>query len=73
MYITSLSVNGCEYHLTISFSSTKMVLHIIKLYNLTTQNACLLYYVILKQAFQYKTKEIYCKMGPKERDLLASK
>ena len=39
MYITNLSVDGFEYYLTISFSSTQTVLQIIKSRNLTTQNA----------------------------------
>ena len=30
--------------------------------------ACLLYYMVIKQAFQYKTKGIYLKMRPKERN-----
>ena len=31
MYITSLSEDGCEYYLTVSFSSTQTVLYILKL------------------------------------------
>ena len=38
MHITSLSVDGCEYYLTVSFSSTLTVMYIIELCNLTTQN-----------------------------------
>ena len=30
--------------------------------------ACLLYYMVIKQTFQYKTKGIYLKMRPKERN-----
>ena len=37
MYITSLSEDGCEYYLTVSFSSTQTVLYILKLHNFTTQ------------------------------------
>ena len=33
MYITSLSKDGCEYYLTVSFSGTQMVLCILKLRN----------------------------------------
>ena len=38
MYITSLSVDGCEYYLTVNFSSPQTVLYIIELRNLTGQN-----------------------------------
>ena len=35
--------------------------------------ACQLYYMVIKQAFQYKTKGIYLKMQPKEKDLFVYK
>ena len=63
MYITSLSEDGYEYYLAISFSSTQTVLYILKLRNFTTQKgqnmACILYCMVIKQAFQYKTKGIF--------------
>ena len=48
MYITSLSEDGCEYYLTVSFSSTKTVLYILKLRNFTTQKGqiWLAYFII---------------------------
>ena len=49
MYITSLSVDGCKYYLTVS---TQMVLYIIKLHNLTTQNAK---YGLLTLLYGFKT------------------
>ena len=60
MYITNLSVDGCEYYLTVSFSSTQTVLHIIKLRNFTTQNGqiWLAYFIIwlYKKPFSIKQK-----------------
>ena len=32
MYITSLFEDGCEYYLTVSFSSTQTVLHILMIF-----------------------------------------
>ena len=37
MYITSLSKDGCEYYLTVIFSSTQTGLYILNLHNFTTQ------------------------------------
>ena len=72
MYITSLSVDGYEYFLTISFSPS--LLYTFKPRNLTTLNmAFLLYYMVIKQAFLYETKGIYLQTRPKLRNSFVSK
>ena len=56
MYITSLSVDDCEYYLAISFSSTQTVpwtvLYIIKPRNMTTLNTV---YGLPTLLYSYKT------------------
>ena len=67
MYITSLPVDGCEYYYGVSFSSTQTVLYRIIKFCLTTlkYGVCLLYYMFIKQTFQYKTNGIYLQTRPK--------
>ena len=59
MYITSLSEDGCEYYLTVSFSSTQTVMYIIKLHNFTTQKGqiWLAYFIIWLQNKPFSTKQ----------------
>ena len=60
MYNASLSVYGYDHYLTVSFSSTPITLYL----NSKTRQlkyakmASLLCYMVIKQAFEYKTKGI---------------
>ena len=60
MYITSLSVGGCEYHLTVSFWQQQIVLRETDIKRLTTSQLkspnldCLLCYNVYKQAFMFE-------------------
>ena len=73
MYTTSLSVDDCEHYLTASSVAHRRCCTELNFVTLQLKKACLFYYVVIKQAFQYKTKGIYLKMWPKERDSFVSK
>ena len=57
MYITSLSADGCEHYLTISFSSRPACMYL----NFTTSQLKMpnwFTYFVIKQAFEYENKGI---------------